>query len=235
MDNIKKSWLNIFDNYNSEFSSNDKLQISNILLKLRELKKEYRECELDIDIFPKEEDIFRCFKYFEVNETNIVILGQDPYHGPNQATGLCFGISKNSKLPPSLKNIAKELKEDLNIDLLDFTFEKWAKQGILMLNASLSVIQGKPGSQMGLWNEFTKYIINELNNLNKSIIFVAWGAFAHEKLKNIDINKHHIIVSSHPSPLSVFKKYKEYPAFMGSKPFSKIKKVLEDRNESIEW
>ena len=135
-----------------------------------------------------------------------------------------------------MKNIAKELSSDLSIELNDSSLEKWAKQGILMLNASLSVIQGRAGSQMHLWNEFTAFIMNELNDCDHNIIFVAWGAFAHNKFKNINTKKHHIIVSSHPSPLSVYKKYQTFPAFTGSKPFSKINRILADTNkELIEW
>jgi len=219
MDFIKESWIPIFEKSN----------ISEILNKIISLKLEYAES--DISIFPKQEDIFKCFQYFEIYETKVVILGQDPYHGPNQATGLCFGT--NSKPPPSLKNIGAELKSDTGIDLTDYTLESWAKQGILLLNSSLSVVQGKPSSQMKLWTQFTNLIIKELNKSPNPIIFVAWGAFAHEKLKSIHTNKHHLIVSSHPSPLSVFKNYKTFPPFFQSKPFSKINNLLTNNNQKI--
>ena len=219
MDFINESWIPIFEKSN----------VSEILNKIISLKLKYAES--DISIFPKQEDIFKCFQYFQIYETKVVILGQDPYHGPNQATGLCFGT--NSKPPPSLKNIRAELKSDTGIDLTDYTLESWAKQGILLLNSSLSVIQGKPSSQMKLWTQFTNLIIEELNKLPNPIIFVAWGAFAHEKLKFIDTNKHHLIVSSHPSPLSVFKNYKTYPPFFQSKPFSKINNLLKNNNQKI--
>jgi len=223
MDSINKSWVPIFEKYN----------ISDILNKINNLNQEYIDNKLNIEIFPKEENIFKCFQYFDISETKIVILGQDPYHGPNQATGLCFGT--NAKPPPSLKNIAAELKSDTRISLQDYSLESWAKQGVLLLNASLSVIQGKPSSQMKLWSKFTDLIIHELNNSSNPIIFVAWGAFAHKKLINIDTNKHHIIVSSHPSPLSLFKKYKTYPPFFQSKPFSKINNLLKQNNQQIIW
>ena len=168
---------------------------------------------------------------FELEDTKVVIIGQDPYHGVNQATGLCFGINNNTKIPPSLKNIAKELKNDLNIELKDYTLEYWAKQGILLLNSSLTVTKGKPGSHIQKWNKFTSFIIDELNKLNTSIIFVAWGSFAHNKLKDINLEKHKLLVSSHPSPLSVYKQYKSYPAFNGSKPFSKINNLLLENNK----
>ena len=231
MENITKSWLDVFNNYNSCHN----FTIDYILNSIEDKKQYYQDINLNLDIYPQKEDIFHAFKYFDFNNTKVVILGQDPYHGPEQATGLCFGT--NSKIiPPSLKNIAKELKNDLNIVMNDYSLEKWAKQNILLLNASLSVVQSKPGSMMTLWQEFTKYIINELNNCEHSIIFVAWGAFAHKKLMNININKHKLIVSSHPSPLSIYKNYKEYPCFNDSKPFSKINKYLiENNNEPINW
>lgn len=224
MEFVKESWKIIFKRCN----------LQNILNKIYSLKKEYADCQLDISIFPKEENIFKCFEYFEVSETKVVILGQDPYHAPEQAIGLCFGTY--SKPPPSLKNISKELKFDTGIELQDYSLENWAKQGVLLLNSALTVIQGKPSSHMKLWSEFTSLIINELNKSETPIIFVAWGAFAHEKLKNIDTNKHNLIVTSHPSPLSVYKKYKTYSPFDQSKPFSKINNLLINNNQRIiEW
>lgn len=229
MEEINKEWLIKFETYNN---NNENKSISKILEIINNQKEFYKENNIDLTIFPKIENIFKCFTYFEPNNTKVVLLGQDPYHGPNQATGLCFGVNNNN-IPPSLKNIAKELKNDLNLILKDYSLENWAKQGILLLNASLSVIQSKPGSQMKLWNHFTDFIINELNNCNHKIIFVAWGAFAHNKLKNVDLNKHSMVISSHPSPLSVFKPYKNFPSFNNSKPFSKINELLLKNNEKI--
>ena len=230
MEEINKEWLIKFETYNN---NNENKSISKILEIINNQKEFYKENNIDLTIFPKVENIFKCFTYFEPNNTKVVLLGQDPYHGPNQATGLCFGINNNVQVPPSLRNIAKELKSDLNIELNDYSLETWAKQGILMLNASLTVVQGKPGSHMSLWSNFTDYIVETLNNLDNSIIFVAWGAFAYNKLKNIDLNKHSLIVSSHPSPLSVYKKFKTFPSFNSSKPFSKINKILEKNNKQI--
>ena len=227
--NVKNSWKKIINDYNNKHNND----LNNILENNEKLIMSYKESQLNINIFPKHENIFKCFSYFEINETSIVIIGQDPYHSPHQATGLCFGVNNNISYPPSLKNIYKELKNDLNIELKDCTLKSWAKQNILLLNASLTVIQGKPSSQMSLWNNFTNYIINELNKCDHSIIFVAWGAFAHNKLKNIDLNKHSMVVSSHPSPLSVFKPYKNYPSFNESKPFSKINEILKKNNQKI--
>ena len=186
------------------------------------------------EIYPPGSQIFNALNHTDFEDVRVVIIGQDPYHGPNQATGLCFAVNKGIKIPPSLRNIMKELKNDTGIDLFDTSLEHWAYQGVLLLNASLSVIQGQAASQMKLWNNFTDYIISELNKQD-NIIFVAWGAFAHNKLKNIDTSKHSLIISSHPSPLSCHKQYKEYPAFKDSKPFLKINTLLKENNKTIEW
>ena len=139
----------------------------------------------------------------------------------------------NNKIRASKQNTLKDATLSFKKSVKDKSLEKWAKQNILLLNTSLTVIQGKPNSHKNIWNDFTKFIINEINNCCQSIIFVAWGAYAHDKLKNINLEKHKIIISSHPSPLSVYKNYKIYPAFNGSKPFSKINNILENNNEKI--
>lgn len=220
---IKQSWKTLFTKYNNKYETKNK-SLNNILDSLKNNQ---------FNIYPKAENIFKCFEYFESNKTKVLILGQDPYHGPNQATGLCFGINENVPIPPSLKNIIKELKNDLNISFTNNSLENWAQQNILMLNASLTVIEKKPNSQATLWSEFTDFIIDELNKNEEPIIFVAWGAFAHNKLKNIDTSKHSLIVSSHPSPLSVYKKYKTFPAFQGSKPFSQINEILQKNKKTL--
>lgn len=187
------------------------------------------------EIYPTKDNIFKCFNFTEVSEIKVVIIGQDPYHGPAQATGLAFGVNLDTKVPPSLRNIINELASDLGINLQDTSLEKWANQGVLLMNASLSVIQGKPGSQLKLWCDFTDYIIHELNKLD-NIIFVAWGAFAYNKFSLIDTDKHTLIVSSHPSPLSNSKPFKQFPPFKGSKPFSKInEKLLKLGKTPIDW
>ena len=218
---MKESWKYIFGD------------LSEIYKIIDEKREEYSKSKLQI--FPSNEYIFRALNYFEFKETKVVIIGQDPYHGFNQSTGLAFGINNDVKIPPSLRNIKNELKSDLNIELEDQTLEKWAKQGVLLLNASLTVVQGKPGSNINLWNIYTSNLISELNKLD-NLIFLAWGAFAHNKLKDIDPIRHKIIVTSHPSPLSCMKKYSEFPCFNGSKPFSKINKLLNELDkEIIQW
>lgn len=246
---IKESWIIIFKEYllnnkyllnnnfviNSDKSSNFNENIYMYLL--NEVFSKYNKSNInDLNIidfynnenfYPKFENIFRCFNYFELDKTKVVLLGQDPYHQKNQAIGLSFGINVNlTKVPPSLKNIAKELKNDLNIELEDYSLEKWANQGVLLLNSALSVQDSKPSSHNNYWCQFTQFIITKLNNELTNIIFVAWGAYAYNLLKDIDQNKHTLLISSHPSPLSCYKKYKEYPAFNNSKIFSKINDIL---------
>jgi len=196
------------------------------LLPNKEFSKEVENLnELNKCYYPNDAHIFRCFNYFNIKETKIVILGQDPYHGEEQAIGLCFGTC-NKKIPPSLKNIEKELLSDLDKELRDYSLEHWAKQGVLLLNTSLSVCENKAGSHMKIWSNFTENIIKYISENNEKVVFVAWGAFAYDKLKLIDKEKHNLIVTSHPSPLSNYKKYKEYPAFKGSNIFSNINKIL---------
>ena len=194
------------------------------------IEKEYqKECETFSGIlpaFPPLERIFRCFHYFDPEGTKVVILGQDPYHGPGQATGLCFGVEKGQRKPPSLRNIEKELLSDLNITLEDPTLEKWAKQGVLLLNAALTVRQQTPLAHMKWWSPLTDAIVAYLNKNHSGIIFVAWGGFAHRKLNGIDLSKHHLLVSSHPSPLSATRAYREFPSFRNSRPFSQINSYL---------
>lgn len=176
--------------------------------------------------YPPLENVFRCFSYFDPEDTKVVILGQDPYHGPSQAMGLCFGVDGETKAPPSLRNIEKELKSDIGRELEGYTMEKWAKQGVLMLNSALTVRHRSPASHMKWWKGFTEYIIEYLNKNCEGIVFLAWGAFAHKKMGDIDTTKHKLIVSSHPSPLSYLRPYGEFQAFKGSKPFSKMNEYL---------
>ena len=178
-------------------------------------------------VYPPKELTFNCFNYFAPEDTKVVILGQDPYHGPGQATGLAFGVPNNlTKLPPSLNNIKKELKRDLKQNLVDNTLESWANQGVLLMNTALTVEDGKPASHAVNWMGFSDYIIDYLNKNMKNLVYVAWGAFAYNKLKNIDTNNNVLLVTSHPSPLSANSKFRTFPAFMGSDIFNNINKHL---------
>lgn len=165
------------------------------------------------------------------DDVKVVILGQDPYHEKGQANGLAFSVNNGVKMPPSLKNIFKELQDDIggelrtNTDLTD-----WAEQGVFLLNSSLTVIEGRPNSMTDIWNTFTDSIIKLLNSKEKPIVFVLWGKNARSKKKLIDANKHFIIESAHPSPLSA------YRGFFGSKPFSKVNEYLISTGQvPIDW
>ena len=182
-------------------------------------------------IYPKKENIFRALKLTDYNDIKVVILGQDPYHGENEANGLCFSVNKDVKIPPSLRNIFKELKEDLNIERDNTDLSDWALQGILLLNTILTVEKDKPFSHKNIgWNYFTDNIINKINQKKESVIFVLWGNAAREKKKLITNKNHIIIESAHPSPLSYTR------GFKNSKPFSKINKILKEQNKKeIKW
>jgi uracil-DNA glycosylase len=196
---------------------------------ISEIMSSISKDSLDCDVFPKYEHIFRSFNYFNVQETKVVILGQDPYYSRDSAIGLCFGVNRGKKYPPSLSNVMNELVEDIGRDLKSPTLEYWANQGVLLLNTALTVIENKPASHMKLWLPFTKYIIDYIDEHCENVVFVAWGAFAHRKLMNINKEKHTLIVSSHPSPLSAYKNLGKFPAFKGSKPFSKINTILSNK------
>ncbi|RTR33052.1 uracil-DNA glycosylase [Robertmurraya yapensis] len=183
-------------------------------------------------IYPERDDIFNALTYTAYNDVKVVILGQDPYHGPNQAHGLSFSVKKGVTHPPSLKNIYKELEADIGCTVPahgDLT--RWAKQGVLLLNTVLTVRQGAAHSHKGKgWEIFTDHVISRLNERETPVIFVLWGLPAQKKKKLIDESKHFIIESVHPSPLSV------YRGFFGSKPFSKINQYLRDlKQEEIDW
>jgi len=228
MNSLGEKWLKIFN----RFGEKTKLKVVDIL---DTINKERDRLKGELEIYPDNLNIFRCFQEVDYDDIKVVIIGQDPYHGKEQATGLAFGVTNGNKLPPSLKNIQKELLHDINIELRDTTLEKWAKQGVLLINTSLSVVESTPGSHIKYWQEFTQFIIDEINNL-ENVIFVAWGAHAYSRLKNIDRERHSVIASSHPSPLSCNKKFGEYPPFLGSKPFSRINTILRESNKAeIKW
>jgi uracil-DNA glycosylase len=215
-DNIPTKWKEVVSGF-----------ISENLDEWHDIEKRYarerQTFEHMLEIYPEKTNIFRCFKYFNPLETKVVILGQDPYHGPDQATGLCFGVTQGVSPPPSLRNIMSEISGPLS----DTTLEHWAKQGVLMLNASLTVRQGGPGTHVSIWRALTKYIIDWIAKNTESVIFVAWGAFAYSKMEVVrEMKMHHLLVSSHPSPLSAHRKFKTFPPFVGSKPFAKINSIL---------
>ncbi len=193
----------------------------------QKVKNEYRKSQC----FPPKNQIFRALELTPFEEVKVVIIGQDPYHNHHQANGLCFSVSNQVSAPPSLKNIFKELESDLGIVRESNELDDWAKQGVLMLNATLTVKAHEPNSHKDLgWEVFTDYIIRQLSERKENIVFVLWGAFAQKKIHLIDIKKHCVLQSAHPSPFSVHR------GFFGSRPFSKINQYLSDKGKDlIEW
>ena len=181
--------------------------------------------------FPPPKQIFRALELTSFEDVKVVIIGQDPYHNDFQANGLCFSVSAKVSSPPSLKNIFKELEDDLGISRTNPELEDWAKQGVLLLNATLTVKAHEPNSHKDLgWEKFTDFIIKEISEKKENVVFVLWGAFAQKKEELINSSKHFIIKSPHPSPFSV------YRGFYGSQPFSKINNFLQSKNiEKISW
>jgi len=183
-------------------------------------------------IYPKEEHLFQALNLTPFDQVKVVIIGQDPYHGPDQAHGLSFSVQKGMKIPPSLKNIFKELQDDLNLTPPDHgNLQHWASQGVLLLNNVLTVESDNAGShsQKG-WETFTDQIINLLNEKKKNLVFILWGSPAQKKANQVDHEKHLILKSAHPSPLS------SYRGFFGSKPFSKTNQYLLSKGLSpISW
>lgn len=215
---INKKWDEVLSN---EFKK-DYLKKLGIFVKNEYNKKE---------IYPKYNDIFNALRYTDYDDVKVVILGQDPYHGYNEAHGLSFSVKKGTPMPPSLQNIFKELENDLNIKKTDSDLTSWAKQGVFLLNSIMTVEKDKPLSHKDKgWEIFTDNIIKCLNEREKPIVFVLWGSYARSK-KVLITNKRHLVLESvHPSPLSA------YRGFFGSKPFSKINAFLEKNNiEKIEW
>lgn len=198
-------------------------------LKLREfLKREYSARE----IYPPAEDIFNCFKLTPLSNLKAVILGQDPYHEPNQAHGLCFSVRDGVKLPPSLQNIFKELHDDLGLPVYKAgNLTEWAKNGVLLLNTTLTVRRGMANSHFNHgWETFTDGVIKKISDNLENVVFILWGSNARSKKKFIDTTKHCVIESAHPSPLSA------YNGFFGSKPFSKANAYLKNKGlPEIDW
>lgn len=181
-------------------------------------------------VFPAAENVFKALELTPFDNVKVVILGQDPYHGPGQAQGLSFSVPDNIPAPPSLQNILKELADDIGVKA-SHDLTAWAEQGVLLLNACLTVPAGKANGHAGqIWEPFTDAVIKVVNNLDRPVVFVLWGAYARKKKSLVTNPKHLIIESAHPSPLSV------YRGFWGSKPFSKANTFLtETGQEPIDW
>lgn len=216
---IEKSWKKILNN---EF----KKEYFNSLVSF--LKDEYK----NKIIFPPGRKIFSSFDFCPFNNIKVVIIGQDPYHGINQANGLCFAVNKDIKIPPSLFNVFKEINNDIKIDIPKHgNLERWAIQGVLLLNSVLTVRKNLPRSHSNKgWENFTDRVISVISKKKKNIVFLLWGNYAKSKLKIIDQNKHLILTSSHPSPFSASN------GFFNSFHFSKTNNYLKKNNiREIKW
>jgi len=183
-------------------------------------------------IYPPKEDIFAALKNTSFKDVKVVIVGQDPYHGEGEAMGLSFSVHKGIKLPPSLKNIYQEMYDDLGIKpVTSGDLTKWTKEGVLLLNATLTVVKDTPNSHSKIgWDKFTDYVIKKINTKEEPVVFILWGNFARSKKAFITNPKHLVIESAHPSPFSARN------GFFGSKPFSKTNEFLTKNNiKPIDW
>lgn len=183
-------------------------------------------------IYPDLENYFKALDLVDIQDLKVVILGQDPYHGESQAHGLSFSVQEGVRFPPSLKNIFKELKADLNIEMPESgDLTRWAEQGVLLLNSVLTVEKEKAASHQNQgWEEFTDKIISVINENCDHVVFILWGAYAQKKAAFVDRSKHLVLESAHPSPLS------SYRGFFGSKPFSKANAWLREKGKKeIRW
>ena len=207
--NIENSWKNELQ---QEFGKKYFIKLTSFI------KQEYKKKE----IFPKPGLIFNAFNYCSFTDLKVVIIGQDPYHGYNQAHGLSFSVPDGVRIPPSLQNIFKEIYFDLKIKTRNSgNLLRWAQQGVLLLNSILTVEKNKPASHSGIgWEVFTDSIINIISTKKKNVVFLLWGAYSHKKGLQIERNKHLVIETSHPSPFSADK------GFFGSNPFSKCNDYL---------
>lgn len=193
------------------------------------VKDEYKSAT----VYPSPKFLFRALELTPFEKVKVVILGQDPYHGKGQANGLCFAVNDGEKLPPSLQNIFKEIESDLGkpIENRSGDLSRWAKQGVLLLNATLTVRAATPGSHQNKgWEQFTDAVIRVLSEEREHLVFILWGNYARAKGASIDRTKHLVLESPHPSPFSA------YNGFFGSKPFGKTNEYLEKQgNKSVDW
>jgi uracil-DNA glycosylase len=192
------------------------------------VKQEY----LSATVFPPGKEIFRAFDCCDYSALKVVIIGQDPYHGPGQANGLCFSVREGVRMPPSLVNIFKEIKKDLGKEIpKSGDLGRWADQGVLLLNATLTVRAGTPGSHQNKgWETFTDAVIKTISDERENVVFLLWGAYAQKKGEIIDRSKHFVLMSAHPSPFSADR------GFFGGKHFSKANQYLKSKGlGEIEW
>lgn len=216
---LKNDWAEVLDD---EFQKDYYLRLRSFL------KEEYQK----FTIYPNMYDIFNALHYTDFAKVKVVILGQDPYHGPNQAHGLSFSVNPGIAIPPSLKNIYKELADDIGCPIPNHGYlKKWAVEGVLLLNNVLTVRAGQAHSHKGQgWETFTDNVIKSLNQKDTPVVYILWGAAAQKKQALIDMSKHFVLKSPHPSPLSAHR------GFFGSQPFSKTNELLEKAGQQrIDW
>lgn len=192
-----------------------------------ELREFLKEQYANETVYPPQDEIWSAFEHTPFKDVKVVILGQDPYHGQGQAHGLSFSVKPGVRIPPSLRNIFKELNDDIGCEQpFDGTLTKWADQGVMMLNTVLTVRKGDANSHRGKgWEEFTDEVIRKLSARKEPVIFVLWGKPAQTKKGLIDLDRHDVIEAPHPSPFSASR------GFFGSKPFSKVNSLLQKRGE----
>lgn len=215
---IEESWKKILV---SEFQKPYFLELKNFLIQEK----------LNYEVYPPGNRIFAAFNYTPFDKVKVVILGQDPYHNPGEANGLCFSVNDGVKFPPSLQNIFKELKDDIGCEMpKSGNLEKWAMQGVFLLNTSLTVRRNQPGSHRDIgWEKFTDAAIKAISEKKENVVFMLWGKWAISKMNLIDKNKHLILTAAHPSPLA-------RTGFLGCKHFSKANEYLKSKGiEPIHW
>ena len=215
---IEPSWKNLLQ---SEF---EKPYFSSLI---NFVKQEYKEQTC----YPKGKNIFKAFELTPFDRVKVVLLGQDPYHGEGQAMGLCFSVPDGIVYPPSLRNIITELKNDTGVELKSGDLTPWAKQGVFLLNATLTVRAHQAGShQKKGWETFTDSVIHKISSEKEHVVFILWGSYAQQKIDLIDTHKHCIIKSVHPSPLSAHR------GFFGSRPFNRTNEYLVSKKiKPIQW
>ena len=215
---VRKSWRNIF---------NDAFNEPKIKNNLKQLSEKIKT-EVDCNVYPPRNMVFNAFNSCSFKKIKVVIIGQDSYHGFDQATGLAFSVSNTQKIPPSLRNIFKELIRDPDVDFQkpfnNGDLSHWSKQGILLMNCGLTVKEGKAGSHLKYWEPFTDFIIKRISEdiSDRKIVFVGWGKYAQNKINSfVDAKKHHCLFSPHPSPLTT--------GFIGNGHFSQIQKLINQK------
>jgi uracil-DNA glycosylase len=211
----------------NEFFNNNKDLLNKLWSNIEDKSSEYKHL---IKIYPPSDKVYRAFDLCELNDIKVVIVGQDCYHGPGQANGLCFSVDNETPIPPSLRNILKEMETD-EINRTNPDFSELAKQGVLFLNSALTVFEKLPESMLEYWSEFTDNVIKHISNNTRNVVFILWGNFAKDKSKLVDLKKHCIISGNHPSPLSANR-----GGFFNGKYFSKANEYLITfKKDPIDW